>query len=270
MSRSVADLGKVLDDRLRLAIEKDAFAANLPASQMAGQFLPVIAHVRRTYGDLSRAAYCVKYVLACRLFSRYVRVCGAGTAKEERRVTGTLLELVLENVNEHFLSLIDDAPSAGAERIGSAQNGAGELYRYRREIYDRALAPLEAEIAGHLVTVQQGRAHRVAPDRTYLYCITEGGDLVIYARPLSESALVAGVRHNGILVKHPLLAQAHNLTVRCAGDIWIAKDGFSRVAGLLASRASGQYRPSREALTAVRDVGRAFGLVEDRVRVIGE
>ena len=102
------------------------------------------------------------------------------------------------------------------------------------------------------------------------YCLTTNNELIIFNRPLRYEELLFGVFLNGNIVKQPLLVQQYDLIVRCAGDVLIVKDSMNHISGILASRASGHFKPDSIALEAIKDFGhRIIGLTSDSIFLLG-
>ena len=96
------------------------------------------------------------------------------------------------------------------------------------------------------------------------YCLTTNNELIIFNRLLRSEELLFGIFLNGNIVKQPLLVQQYDLTVRCAGDELIIKDSMNHMSGILASRASGHFKPDSIALEEIKDFGhRILGLTSD-------
>ncbi len=102
------------------------------------------------------------------------------------------------------------------------------------------------------------------------YCLTTNNELIIFNRPLRSEELLYGVYLSGNIVKQPLLVQRYDLTVRCAGDVLIVRDFMNDISAILASRASGDFKPDSLALEAIKDFGhRILGLTSDSIFLLG-
>ena len=235
-------------------------------------FRPAISKVVNEFGELSRACYLIKYSMACQVFSEYV--CRRIDHSVDHRIEPfrLLFDWLWQDLSYHLDSVVYSARirTERVEHTKKILNGRTVIICcYRKEVYNQNLKQYENKIKSLLVNITNQDTKFVQGNKTYLYCITEDDQLIIFNHPLSLEEMITGVRYKGVLVKHPHLAQHHELKVRCAGDIWLVKGMNNEIAGILATRASGQYRPPRKAIWSILEIGtKALGLTKDTIAIV--
>ena len=106
--------------------------------------------------------------------------------------------------------------------------------------------------------------------RCYLFCIAGNGDLLLYQRAMQDRDLAVGLFDMGIEIKHPMLVQDHRLSVRCAGEMFLAQRTGATIAGMLVSRTSGHFRPGGATVASLRAAAAAMGIAQSRVFIVGD
>lgn len=234
-----------------------------------------INYVINTYGVLSKAAYIVKYYKAAKLFSLLMRCKSSACIYEEVTILKDIFNIMLENISIQFYAMSDTEHDIKvAETSIKCTSGKQNYvnYNFSSQIYDEKLRADGNKIQSKIIRVDKLNLSSIYGNSQYLYCVAKNGDLLLYNKPMTFHDFVAGVSDEGVIVKHPMLVQRHDLGVRCAGDILIVKILKNDVAGVMVSLASGHYRPGIESISSIKEMGRdIFGLQDDGdIAVIGD
>jgi hypothetical protein len=252
-------------------LRRSRFFQDSECQELINIHLPGIQRAVVEFGPLSRCAYYFKYLLACRLFSASVN----RMRRDRTQTSGAMSEtfdLVYNDLNCHFQAMRPPTvtTSPGVRRIVVPTKGR-EIPHYKFD--NTHFAPMRENglrLQSHVITLTRETAKELSGNSTYLYCIDEEGQIIIYNRPLRGQDLLGGVRHSDFMVKHPMLVQERNLTVRCAGDMWLVKDVRDSWIGIFANRSSGQFRPWSDAAESLFEAVRHnLGVVEPGVVFVG-
>jgi hypothetical protein len=230
----------------------------------------IICELSNRFGSKSRAVYYAKFLLTTRLFSVLIQQLST-SSEDSITYVRTLFATAHAELTQHFEILVShrerNSPSIPRKKICDEQLGA--LYVFNEQAYQEMKANGQ-RIRSRVIQLDRNSMQGVRGNATYLYCIDANDNIVLFSRPLTSSDLLFGVRFRDFIVKHPMLLQDHNLVARCAGDIFIVKSSDGGIAGVLATRGSGHFRPDIESSSCFyRAIRSALALPEGRIAFIG-
>lgn len=204
----------------------------------------LVTRLAERYGPYSQAV----------VFVRYEQLLAARTMLLSHDPDSPLCQHVAALVNDiqklYRMSAPDPEPTPWRRVIRDDP----PLIEYDRKHFDSRYRDAARAVAEEIEVVTGGCAFgRLRPRQSYMYVITDAGELRIWSRPFPLRELVFGRSRStvdDIPVAHPMLVP-ERLRVSAAGEIVLI--GTDRVRMVVANTKSGHFRPPPASTAVVRE-----------------
>ncbi|WBB80239.1 hypothetical protein O7606_02305 [Micromonospora sp. WMMD882] len=222
-----------------------------------GTFRSSRAVAAERFGPLSKASYLVTFATLTALFHVHLECLDSA----ERGWVAGRLDDVREELYAMFRRMTQPPRAEVRRTPGRFAGIACDLLTFDGERAE-ARAGREA-LRGRVVGLDDVLRSGTSPG-TYLFCLTEQDELVLYAVPLSYGDMMTGAVAGEFTVKHTMLPE-EGVAVVCAGEIHVAVSPAG-APGVIVTRASGHFQPRASAELLTRDhLVRRYGMRGDAV-----